>query len=261
MEKKNIYNYLSLAHYITDKVSVDLLKNYKSKSLSLSKKNIMNNEELVTKIDIKIEKKVRNIISRFYPDHNVCGEELGETNTKSNFTWIIDPIDGTKAFASGIPVFSFLLSLKYKNNYLFGIVDQPVLGERYWNYNNKSYLNKKIIKTRKCKDITKATIAVTEPNMFSDFKTINEKVLKMFSFVRWGTDALGYMRCAEGILDGVIERNIKIWDVAAIEPIIKNAGGFISTWDGKKIGTNDTVCASGDKKIHSILVKALQNLI
>ena len=97
--------------------------------------------------------------------------------------------------------------------------------------------------------------------MYKNFPDLNKSLFKKVSFVRWGTDVIGYMRCAEGIIDGVIERNIKLWDIAAIEPILKSAGGIISTWDGKKIGTNDTICAAGNKKIHSVLVNTLQKYI
>ena len=261
MQKKKLLNYLSFAHYITDQVANILIKYYKSKHLLSSKKKVASNYELVTQIDSKIEILARKLIIKRFPKHNILGEELGKINSQSDFTWIIDPIDGTKAFASGIPVFTFLLSLKYKSNYLFGIVDQPLLNERYWSFSNKSYLNKKIIKTRNCNSFSLASIAITEPQMFSDYNKIYKNILQNFNFIRWGTDAIGYMRCAEGIIDGVIERNIKIWDIAAIEPIIKNAGGVISTWDGKKIGSNDTVCASGDKKLHQLMVKSLQNYI
>ena len=261
MQKKNLLTYLSFAHYVTDKATEILINNYKSKSFFSSKKKVASAYELVTDIDSQIENTVRKHIIKRFPEHNILGEELGEVNSNSDFTWIIDPIDGTKAFVSGIPVFTFLLSLKYKNNYILGVIDQPLLKERYWNFNNKAYLNKKIIKTRKCQSFPTATIAITEPEMFPDFNKINNNIFTKFNFIRWGTDALGYMRCAEGIIDGVIERNMKIWDLAAIEPIINNAGGIISTWDGKKIGSNDTVCASGDKKLHNLMVNSLQNYI
>ena len=97
--------------------------------------------------------------------------------------------------------------------------------------------------------------------MFKNFNKINKDIFSQFDFMRWGTDITGYLRCAEGFIDAVIERNIKIWDIAAVESIIKSAGGSISTWDGKPIGSNDTVCASGDKKLHTILLKSLQKFI
>ena len=192
---------------------------------------------------------------------SIIGEELGNIDQSSDFTWIIDPIDGTKAFISGIPVFTFLLSLKYRNDFLLGLVDQPILNERFWNFNNKAYLNNKVIKVRKFTSISSSLVAITDPIMFKNYSLLNKKLFNKFNFIRWGTDALGYMRCAEGIIDAVVERDIKIWDIAAIIPIIKASGGIITTWDNKLPGTNDTVIACNDKKLHKILVNTLQNYL
>ena len=260
MKKKNtISTYLSLANYIADTIALDLLKYYKFKNIKLSKKLI--DHQIVTELDYKIEKTARKLIKSKFPDHNIIGEELKSINKKSDFTWIIDPIDGTKAFVSGIPVFTFLLSLKYKNNYILGLVDQPVLKERYWNVNNKAYLNSKQIKVRKYKNLSSSILAITDPLMFDNYDLLNKKIFQKLNFIRWGTDALGYMRCAEGIIDGVIERNIKIWDIAAIIPILKASGGIITTWDNKTPGTNDTIVACNNIKLHNILVNALQKHI
>ena len=97
--------------------------------------------------------------------------------------------------------------------------------------------------------------------MFKNYSSLNKKLFNKFNFIRWGTDALGYMRCAEGIIDAVIERDIKIWDIAAIIPIIKASGGIITTWDNKFAGSNDTIIACNDKKLHKILVNTLQNYL
>jgi myo-inositol-1(or 4)-monophosphatase len=97
--------------------------------------------------------------------------------------------------------------------------------------------------------------------MFKNYSSLNKKLFNKFNFIRWGTDALGYMRCAEGIIDAVIERDIKIWDIAAVIPIIKASGGIITTWDNKLPGTNDTVIACNDKKLHQMLVNTLQNYL
>ena len=259
MQKINISTFLSFAHYIADIASEELIRDYKKKNLNQKKK--IDISQILTKTDKKIEKLVRAQIKKEFPYHNIIGEEYGKVQTKSPYSWIIDPIDGTKAFLSGVPVFTFLLSLKYKEDFILGMVDQPIIKERFWSINKKSYCNDKVIKTKKCKKLSDAIIAITDPMMFSNYKVLNKKVFNNLNYVRWGTDALGYVRCAEGIIDGVIERNINIWDVAAVEPIIRNAGGVISTWDGKKIGSNDTICATGDKIMHSILVNTLQNYI
>ncbi len=260
MQKKYI-NFLTFAHFLSDIANEELIKNYKKLKGSLSKKLVENKYEIVTEIDLKIEKKIRHLINKHYPSHGIIGEEFKNKHSHSEYSWIIDPIDGTKAFSVGIPVFGFLLSLQHNNNNIIGLADLPILKERFWNQGNKAYLNGKLIKTKPCNNITKAIVACTEPNMFKNFNKINNNLFAQFNFMRWGTDITGYLRCAEGFVDAVIERNIKIWDVAAVEPIIKSAGGNISTWDGKPIGTNDTVCASGDKRLHSILLKSLQKFI
>ena len=258
-KKKNISTYLSVANYVADKIAIEIKKNYKQLNITLSKKS--SPYQVVTDLDLKVEKIARKLISSKFPDHNIIGEEFENIDKNSDFTWIIDPIDGTKAYISGIPVFTFLLSLKYKNDYLLGLVDQPILNERFWNHNNKAYLNNKVIKVKKFNNISNTLVAITDPKMFKNYSSLNKKLLNKFNFIRWGTDALGYMRCAEGIIDAVIERNIKIWDIAAIIPIIKASGGIITTWDNKVPGTNDTVIACNNKKLHKILVNTLQNYL
>ena len=108
--------------------------------------------------------------------------------------------------------------------------------------------------------LSNSLVAITDPIMFKNYNLLNKKIFKKFNFIRWGTDALGYMRCAEGIIDAVIERDIKIWDIAAIIPIIEASGGIITTWDNKTPGINDTIVACNNKKLHKILVNTLQKV-
>ena len=140
-------------------------------------------------------------------------------------------------------------------------IDQPILKERFWNYNKKAYLNNKQIKVSNFKSLSKSVVAITDPIMFKNFEIINKNIFQKFNYVRWGTDAIGYMRCAEGLIEGVIERNIKIWDIAAIIPIIEASGGVITTWDNKTPGTNDTIIACNNKKTHKIFVNTLQKYL
>ncbi len=253
--------YLSFAHYLADRAGSIIFKFYKSNKLILSNKKSKEKKELITNADLIIEKEITKLITMHYPEHNIIGEELGNKKKLSDFTWIIDPIDGTKAYATGIPVFGFLLALKYKEQFLLGLVDQPVIKERFWNNLESSFMNGNKIKTSKCKKIKEAFVASTDPNMFKNFNELNNVIFKKFNFVRWGTDVLGYLRCAEGKLDAVIERDIKIWDIAALEPIVRLAGGIITTWDGKSIGTNDTVLAANNLSLHGLLLNKLQKFI
>ena len=259
--QKEFSNFLSFAHFLSDKTRDELNNNYMNEKLLVTNKNINEKKELVTNIDIKIEKRIRTLITKHYPKHNIIGEEGNTKKTSSDYTWIIDPIDGTKAFIAGIPVFGFLIALNYKSKNILGMVDIPVLKERFWNADKNAYRNGVIIKTKKCKYLSKAILASTEPSRFSNYKYMNEKLFAKFNFIRWGTDVMGYLRCAQGFIDVVIERNIKIWDVAALVPIIKSSGGCISTWDGHEVGHNDTGCASGDKELHNCLLKYLQKMI
>ena len=253
--------YLSFSHNLADITGKVLVKNYKSQNIKKSTKNPFISKELVTNVDIMVENVVRDQIYSNFPSHNILGEEQGFTDKGSDFTWIVDPIDGTKAFASGIPLFGFMISLKFQNKIILGLVDQPILKERYWNTSNSSFLNKKKINTSKITNLSDATLTCTDPNMFSNFNELNKILFRKFNYVRWGTDVMGYLRCAEGLVDAVIEREIKIWDIAAVEPIIRNAGGIITTWDGKSIGVNDTVCASNNITMHKTLLKNLQKFI
>ena len=253
--------YLSFMHQLADVAGKILIKNFKSKKITKKlKKNDVRNE-LVTNVDLLIEKKIRKLIQKEFPTHNILGEEGGFDNKESPYTWIIDPIDGTNAYITGIPLFGFMLSLKYENNFILGIVDQPIIKERYWNNLDSSYLNGKKIFTTSVNSLSNSIITCTDPNMFKNFSSLNKNLFSKVNFVRWGTDVIGYMRCAEGLVDAVIERNIKIWDVAAVEPILTKAGGILTTWDGKTIGENDTVCASSNEVLHKILLKKLQKFL
>ncbi|MBJ58002.1 MAG: hypothetical protein CMP24_07180 [Rickettsiales bacterium] len=259
--QNEILKYLSFAHYLADNAGDIILRYYKSKKIKIFYKNNNKKREIYTNTDLIVEKNIINLIKRHYPQHNVIGEETGKIKSKSNFTWIIDPIDGTKAFSLGIPVFGVLIALKYKSKIILGLVDQPILKERFWNNSKFSFLNNKKIKTSACKSIQNAAVACTDPNMFNNFEELNRLLFKKFNFIRWGTDVLGYLRCAEGKLDVVIERDLNLWDVAAVDPIIKKSGGMITTWDGKEIGTNDTVLASSNRSLHHLIVNKLQKFI
>ena len=165
--------YLSFSHQLADAAGKILIKNYKSKNISKALKSKWGRNELVTNIDTMIEKKIRKLINSKFPTHNILGEEEGLTNKKSYFTWIIDPIDGTNAYITGIPLFGFMISLKYKNHFILGLVDQPILKERYWNNMNGSYLNGKKISTSNVKKLSDTVITCTDPNMFKNFQYIS----------------------------------------------------------------------------------------
>ena len=173
--------YLSFSHQLADTAGKILIKNYKSKKISKAIKSKGMRNELVTNIDLMIEKKIRKLINSKFPTHNILGEESGFTNKQSYFTWIIDPIDGTNAYITGVPLFGFMISLKYKNHFILGLVDQPILKERYWNNMSESYLNGKKISTSNVNKLSDTIITCTDPNMFKNFSDINNNLFKKVS--------------------------------------------------------------------------------
>ena len=135
--------YLSFAHSLANKVGNILKKNYKTNGIIKGLKKVKNKKEIVTNIDLEVEELLRKLIASKFPTHNILGEEKVCLIINQDFTWIIDPIDGTKAFAAGIPLFGLMISLKYKECYILGLVDQPILKERYWSLGNNSFFKQK----------------------------------------------------------------------------------------------------------------------
>ena len=215
----------------------------------------------VTAADKDSEKNIRSLISKYYPEHNIQGEEFPKKVTQSSFKWVIDPIDGTRSFISGKPSFGTLVGLYENNTPLAGLIDMPALKESWLGFRNGgAYLNNIPIKTRKIKSISLATIACTSPNMFNE-RQLNsfKKVETECNNVVWGGDCHNFALLAGGYLDIVVEHNLSWHDVAAVIPIIEAAGGYISDWKGKKINekSNGSVIASGDEKVQSEVLKIL----
>ncbi len=256
-------HFLALAHQLMDVAREQIIPIFRKDEIVTEKKISTNSPfELVTEADKAVENKIKQIINNKYPNHGIIGEETGKYQEKSEYVWVIDPIDGTKAFLSGLPVFGTMIALYKNNNVIMGMIDQAITGERIWSIDNKTKLNGNIVRTRKCNSLSKAIIACTDPSMFGEvFNIIQDIIFSKSLFVRYGTDCWGYAMCASGFIDAVIEKDIKAWDVAAADSIITSAGGIITSWTGQPLGIDDTACAAGDPILHSKLIKKLQNMI
>ena len=187
----NTYDSLiKFSHELADIAKIEIKKQFR-KNNSWNIKPIKNNKrpQIVTSADIECEKAIRRLINKKYPSHGIIGEELGAENTNSEFIWVIDPIDGTKAFVAGLPVFGSMIGLMKENKPYVGLIDQPITGERIWGGKKGSFLNNKPIKTKKFKSIETTICAITDPAMFMEkdeiiYKKVNENVL----YIRHGTD-------------------------------------------------------------------------
>ena len=260
--KENILNFVEIGNHIADEARKISLRYFKKKFKVQSKD--LHDFDPVTIADISIQKKINKIISVNFPNHSVLGEEESIENN-SDYEWCIDPIDGTKSFIQGFPAWGTLISLSKNREIILGIADITALDERYIGYSNISY---KITKGKKNKLRAKGTVRLkesilntTSPYVFANKydQKIFEKIAKEVMTVRLGGDCYSYCLLADGHVDIVIESGLKPWDIRALEPIIKNAGGVLKTWEGHNIFNGGRIVAAANnslfKKVRSSLIK------
>jgi myo-inositol-1(or 4)-monophosphatase len=204
----------------------------------------------VTEGDRGAEAAIRALIDSEYPDHNIIGEEYGIKEGQSDFTWVLDPIDGTRAFISGLPTWGTLIALLYKGEPIMGIIDQPYLKERYLGAPDGSTLNGEPIKTRTCKALSSATLSTTDPDLFKGAeRAAFDKILSNVKLVRYGLDCYAYAIVASGHMDLVVESGLESYDMMALIPVIRGAGGAVSNWCGDTPNDSGHLLAVGDAEL------------
>ncbi len=240
---------------------------------SYFKKNLVieNKEENafnpVTVADKLTEKKIREMLEKVYPDDGIVGEEYGKKKGSTDFTWIIDPIDGTKAFISGIPTWGILLSLVKNNEPIIGVIYQPFTSEIFWGGLGQSFKqmslktgNRQSLSVRKCEDISNAIVATSSPVIANRPLQPNlDKIMKLAKLNRYGIDCYAYAMLADGSIDAVIEFGLQEYDIRAPEAIVLSAGGLISNLDGSYPLTGGNVIASGDPRVHDQMIKVFNS--
>ena len=216
----------------------------------------------VTTSDKAFEKFIRSKINKKFPTHQIIGEEFGHKKSSSNFTWVIDRIDGTRSFVIGNPTWSNLLSLNFKGKPVLGLANFPVLKKYYINFSDKlAYVvsngKKKKITVNKKVSFSNIKVSAAFHGWLSlDKQKKIPKILKLMQFPC--SDALSYAHLAEGRVDAVIQCSNKIWDIHPVMPIIKAAGGVISTWDNKDAVRGGSILVSGNINNHKKMLKLLK---
>ena len=233
-----------------------------NKSFKVSNKLKGKGYDPVTSADKAFEKFIRKEIKKKFPEHQVIGEEYGHKKNKSDFSWVIDPIDGTRSFVIGNPTWSNLISLNYKGNPVVGLANFPILKKYYFNISlNSAYVSENG-KKRRINVNSKATFSNMKLSAaFHGSLSLNQQkkipqILKQMQFPC--ADALSYSHFAEGKLDIVIQCGNRIWDIHALIPIIKAARGIVTTWkndDAKKAGN---IICSANKSLHNKMLKILK---
>jgi histidinol phosphatase-like enzyme (inositol monophosphatase family) len=210
----------------------------------------------VTAADHGAEAALRRLIGERFPAHGVIGEEYGEDRPDAEFTWILDPVDGTRAFVSGIPLWAHLIGLRYQGLPLMGLIGQPYLQEVFLGAPSGSRLirpdGERPLKVRECPRLTEATLAATDPvGCFNGAEQgAFSQVRAAARLTRLGGDAYIFALVALGGIDIVVEAGLKTWDIDPVIPVIENAGGLVTDWRGRPLGrSGGQVAAVGDRRV------------
>ena len=264
MSLLNLKEYKLYANFL-NKLAKDLTKYYYSKlnkTFKISNKLKNKGYDPVTTSDKAFEKFIRLRIKKKFPDHQIIGEEFGHKKSSSNFTWVIDPIDGTRSFVIGNPTWSNLISLNYKSTPVLGLANFPILKKYYLNLNNKnSYIfesgKKRKISVSKNIPFSQIKVSGAFHGSISTKKLLKiPKLLKLMQFPC--ADALSYSHLCEGKIDVVFQGTNKIWDIHPLIPIIKAAGGVVTTWDNKDAVNAGSILVSSNQSIHNKMLKLLK---
>lgn len=215
----------------------------------------------VTEADRGAEQAMRAVLAELRPDDGIFGEEYGQSEGSTGWTWVLDPIDGTRAFVAGLPSWTTLIGLvDTENDAVFGLIDQPVLGERYFGDVTGAYLQTKLgeteISVSDCTDLREAVISTTDPFIMTPAEQGAWTHLRHTSqIIRYGLDAYAYARLAAGSIDLVAESGLAPYDTAALIPIVRGAGGLACNWRGEPAKPGgQLVCAASQGVLDDALI-------
>jgi histidinol phosphatase-like enzyme (inositol monophosphatase family) len=215
----------------------------------------------VTEADQGAERVMRAILSAERPEDGIVGEEFGREREEAERQWVLDPIDGTRSFVAGRPIFGTLIALLEAGRPVLGIINQPILGERWLGVEGQPTLfNGARVTTRRCGALTHAILATTGPSYFTDAQmAAYERVRAKARDGIWGGDCYNYGLTALGQLDGVIEAGLKLYDFAALVPVVEGAGGIMRDWTGAPLGaaSDGRVVALGDARLLDAVLEGL----
>jgi histidinol phosphatase-like enzyme (inositol monophosphatase family) len=209
----------------------------------------------VTEADKAAEHAIRALIERDFPGHGILGEEHGAMGLDREYVWVIDPIDGTRAFISGLPVWGTLVGLTFKGKAVTGLMAQPFTGEIFYALDGISNLARaeklERLRTRPTKSLGDATMFTTTPSLFKgENKTRFETLERKVKLSRYGCDCYAYCMVAAGHADLVVEPGLKPYDIVALIPIIENAGGVVTCWDGSPAEKGGDIIAAATPELH-----------
>ncbi|GAB3438413.1 histidinol-phosphatase [Insolitispirillum peregrinum] len=251
--------FVSLAHQLADTAGA-VIRQYFRTPVAIDDKA---DESPVTIADRQAEQVMRDLVQANFPDHGIIGEEHGTLNGEAEWVWVFDPIDGTKAFITGKPSFGTLICLLHRGTPVLGVLDQPITRERWIGVDGQgTTLNGAPLRVRACDAVEKAALYSTDPSMFKgDAWPAYQRLAETVKLRRFGSDCYAYGLLAAGFVDLVCEADLKLYDFAALIPIIREAGGLVTDWQGQApgIGSDGRILAAGDARCHAQALARLQD--
>jgi myo-inositol-1(or 4)-monophosphatase len=217
----------------------------------------------VTAADRDAESAIRGKIAAAYPVHGVLGEEFEPLNPDAEYCWVIDPIDGTRSFILGLPLWGTLIGLTRAGAPLLGLMDQPFTGERFWSGERAAFFRHgdrtASINVRPCVRLADALLATTSTDFFTsdDEHRRFDMLSRAVRLRRFGGDCYNYCLLAMGLIDLVVEAGLKPFDIVPLIPIIERAGGIVTNWEGGDARAGGRILAAGDRRVHEAAMKVL----
>ena len=231
-------------------------------SLSIDDKSKTKDFDPVTEADRAAEAVMRRLIKASFPQHGIVGEEFGNEREDADYVWVLDPIDGTKSFIGGFPIWGTLIALLHKGTPVYGMMHQPFIGERFSGDNGSAHYkgptSERRLQVRRCASLSQATTYTTSPLLMNkDDRAIFGRIEQGARLSRYGGDCYSYCMLAAGHVDLVVETELKPYDIAALIPIVTGAGGVVTTWEGKPAQGGGRIVAAGDARVHEEALKLL----
>ena len=244
-------DFIDLAGRLAD-ASRPILRSYYRRKLDV---DIKSDASPVTRADREAEAAIRKLINATFPQHGIFGEEFGKEREDAEYVWVLDPLDGTRAFVTGRPTFGTLIALTRNGAPLLGVIDMPILNDRWIGaVGRPTLLNGETVRARACGKLGEAYLSASIPLMFDtpEKQRKFDQVAAKARSTTFGGDCYQYGMVATGFLDIVIECSLVEYDYLALTPIIEGAGGRITDWRGHglKMGSGDRVVATGDARVH-----------
>lgn len=224
-------------------------------------------ESPVTVADRETEAALRQVLAERHPEHGIVGEEHGSERTDADFVWVLDPIDGTKSFVTGSPLFGTLIALKQGPRPILGVIDMPMLDERWIGAAGhgtrfEDARGRHEARCRPCPALSEAMLRTTSLSMFEndpgDLPALR-RVMEAAKVTVWGGDCYCYGLLASGFQDLVIEASLQNYDFMALVPVVEGAGGLASDWNGNPLGleSDGRVVMAGDARVHAAALELL----